>query len=196
MFIGVSAGCITLFERPAGGTVSTALVGYTTDGTYPAGTTTGDVVIFSGSDVNPLGLPVGFTQIGSGAIGAWGFYAAYQRTAPSALSGNILTGIAGMVAITLRGVSAGTLISAYNAGSTWANLSGLTNNSNVYAVGFTDNGAGGHGGATLSGDFTTQTNASRQVLATKTTLNSGTTYNFTGCSNTGTNAVCFSYGIA
>lgn len=177
-------------------TPSTALVGWTTDGTYPAGTTTNDVVIVSLSTTAVPSPPAGFTSIASGAIGAWGSYFAYQRTAPSALSGVVVSGNEGQVVMTLRGVSAANLVSAFSASSSWASLSGLQNNSHIYAVGFTDT-SGAHGGATLAASFTTQTNAARQVLATLTNRNSGTTFTYTGCTNSGTTAaMCFSYGIA
>lgn len=197
MNVSLSSVCVTT-PRPVisvGGTASTALVGYTTDGSYPAGTTTGDVVIASISTAGLLIPPSGWTQIATGSIGMWGTYYAFQRTATGPLSGAVFSQ-EGQVVMTLRGVSAANLISAFNAGSTWSSLTGLVNNSNIYAVGFTDDGSGAHGGATLSASFTTQTNASRQVLATKTTLNSGTTFSYTGCANNGVTAMCFSYGIA
>ena len=200
MFIGISPNCLT--EKcggpsgGGGGTASTALVGWTTDGTYPVGTTTNDVVIASICSSLAPPVLVGWTSIGTGSIGAWGSYAAFQRTASGSLSGSVVSGNEGQVIITLRGVSAANLISTFSASSSWASLSGLQNNSNIYAVGFTDT-AGAHGGATLAGTFTTQTNASRQVLATLTNTNSGTTFAYTGCSNSGTTAaMCFSYGIA
>lgn len=200
MFLGNSSICISAPQRKApgggGGTASTALVGWTTDGTYPVGTTTNDVVIASISTTTLPGVIVGWTQIGSSAIGAWGFYTAYQRTATGPLTGTVFSGNEGQVMMTLRGVSAANLVSAFSTSSSWASLSGLQNNSNIYAVGFTDTG-GAHGGATLAGTFTTQTNASRQVLATLTNKNSGTTFAYTGCSLSGTTAtMCFSYGIA
>lgn len=200
MFLGNSSICISAPQRKApgggGGGASTALVGWTTNGTYPAGTTTNDVVIISISTTGVPSPPAGFTSIASGAIGAWGSYFAYQRTAPSALSGVVVSGNEGQIVMTLRGVSAANLRSAFSASSSWASLSGLTNNSNIYAVGFSDT-SGAHGGATLAGTFTTQTNASRQVLATLTNTNSGTTFAYTGCTNSGTTAaMCFSYGIA
>lgn len=200
MFLGNSSVCITAPQRKApggggGGGTSTALVGYTTDGSYPAGTTTGDVVIASISTQGIIIPPAGWTQIGTGAIGMWGTYYAYQRTATGSLSGSVFSN-EGQIVMTLRGVSTANLVSAFNASTTWSSLSGLTNNSNIYAVGFTDTGSA-HGGATLAGTFTTQTNASRQVLATLTNKNSGTTFAYTGCSLSGTTAaMCFSYGIA
>ena len=176
--------------------LSTALIGYTTDGSYPAGVTAGDVLIASIASSTTPGVPVGWTQIGSGAIGAWGTYFSYQRTAAGALSGTVFAGNEGQIIMLLRGVSTANLISAFSASSSWASLSGLTNNSNVYAVGYTDT-AGAHGGATLAGTFTTQTNTAKNVLATLTNKNSGTTFAYTGCSNNGTTvAMCFSYGIA
>lgn len=200
MFLGNSSICISAPQRKApgggGGGASTALVGWTVDGSIPAGTTTNDVVIASISTTGVPGLPVGWTQIATGPIGVWGTYYAFQRTATGALSGSPFGTNEGQVIMTLRGVSAANLISSFSATSSWASLSGLQNNSNIYAVGFTDTG-GAHGGATLAGTFTTQTNASRQVLATLTNTNSGTTFAYTGCSVAGTTAaMCFSYGIA
>lgn len=178
------------------GNASTALVGWTTDGSYPAGTTTNDVVIASISTTAFPSTPLGWTQIATGAIGAWGTYYAYQRTASGPLSGTVFSGNEGQIVMTLRGVSAANLVSAFSASSSWPSLSGLQNNAHVYAVGYTDT-TGAHGGATLSASFTTQTNASRQVLATLTNRNSGTTFTYTSCSNNGTTAaMCFSYGIA
>jgi hypothetical protein len=177
--------------------LSTALIGYTTDGSYPAGVTAGDVLIASIASSTAPGVPMGWTQIGSGAIIALGgSYYAFQRTAASALSGTVFTGNEFQLMMLLRGVSTANLISAYSASSSWASLSGLTNNSNIYAVGYTDT-AGAHGGATLAGTFTTQTNTAKNVLATLTNKNSGTTFAYTGCTNNGTTvAMCFSYGIA
>lgn len=200
MFLGNSSICISAPQRKApgsGGGASSALVGWTTDGTYPTGTTTGDVVIASITTSTLLTIPIGWTQIASGAVvGIGGSYFAYQRTASGPLSGTVFSGNEGQVIITLRGVSAANLVSAFSASSSWTSLSGLQNNSNIYAVGYTDT-AGAHGGATLAGTFTTQTNASRQVLATLTNKNSGTTFAYTGCSLAGTTAtMCFSYGIA
>lgn len=182
--------------KDATGTVSNALVGWTVDGNYPSGTSAGDVVIVSMSTVNsiPPSMP-SFTQIGTGSIGTWGYYFSFQRTAPSALSG-FIAGTDGIVVMTLRGVSSAKLVSSFNPGSTWASLSSLTANSNIYAVGFSDT-AGAHGGASFPSTFTTQVNSSRQVLATLSNLNAGTTFAYTGCSNNGTTAaMCFSYGIA
>ena len=198
MFIGLSPACLT--DQPAyrvvSGSASTALIAYTTDGTYPAGVTANDVLIASLSTTALPTAPLGWTTIASGAIGAWGNYFSYQRTATGALSGTVFTGNEQNIIMLLRGVSAANLISAFSASSSWASLSGLTNNSNVYAVGFS-NTSGSHGGATLAGTFTTQLNASRNVIATLTNKNSGTTFAYTGCSNGGTTAaMCFSYGIA
>jgi hypothetical protein len=176
--------------------LSTALIGYTTDGTYPAGVTNGDVLVASVATTALPTAPLGWTQISTGAIGVWGNYFSYQRTATGALSGTVFSGNEFNLMMLLRGVSAANLISAFSASSSWASLSGLTNNSNIYAVGYTDT-AGVHGGATLAGTFTTQTNTAKNVLATLTNKNSGTTFAYTGCSNNGTTvAMCFSYGIA
>ena len=180
-----------------GGGASTALISFTTNGLYPSGLQAGDILIASISTTAIPSPPGGsWVSVTSGSIGAWGSYFVYRLTAAGTESGTIFSGNEGQVILQLRGVSAANFVGAYSASSSWASLSGLQNNSNIYAVGFTDT-SGAHGGATLSASFTTQTNTARNVVATLTNRNSGTTFTYTGCSNSGTTAaMCFSYGIA
>lgn len=192
MFIGLTAGCISSqpeSPRSGGGGSPSWLVGYTTNGSYPAGIQAGDLVVYCTHDVGIIPAILGFTTISSGTFNVTDTYSFGYRIATGSLSGSLLTGYANLI-INLRGFTGITGGAAAPNSGSWATLSALTAGSNILALGYSSSTA-----ATIGTGFTTQLGGPGLILATKDTPEPTTSFTYTGFSNTGTAKICYSLGV-
>lgn len=193
MFLGVSSGCLSQQRAVAGGgggSQPSWLVGWTTNGSYPAGVVAGDLLVSIVHDVNPIASGVGFTSIAGGLFnGASDNYLFSYRIAAGTLSGNVYSGYA-MLMILLRGFTGITGGVAAADSSTWASMSAVTVGSNILALGYSSGSA-----PTIGAGFTTEIAGPGVVLATSNTTNPATNYSYSGFTNNGTVKACYSLAV-
>lgn len=191
MFIGLSTGSLTKQRASGiGGGATSQLVSYSTNGSYPAGIQTNDFIVYCTHSASAITPPAGFTTIASGTFNTTNNYLFGYRVAPSALSGALLTGFADLIVV-LRGpgtISGGG--AAADSGA-WTSLAALTTNSNILALGYSNNT-----NATIGSGFTTQLAGTGLILATKNTPEPSTGFTYTGFSNTGTIKICYSLAVS
>lgn len=193
MFIGLSPACVSNVQG-GGEAANSNVIGTTVNGDYPADIQAGDVIITALSSLTFVAASIDFVQVTSGVSGGVN-YGIYRRVADGSESGS--TGCTGdsQSTLVLRNVDVANLIVSVS-DSAWDSLAGLTNGSTIVAMGYSDDGSGNFGGATIPSGFTNYEPGTTSIIAVKNESNSGTTFSFTGFSISGTYTMCYSIGIA
>jgi hypothetical protein len=195
MFIGISPSCISAQPAVQSQGGSNSIISTGNGGNYPATLQNGDVILLAVTSTGPITLSIDFTSVTSGSTNGINYNFAYKISDGTETGAMGNTGTS-QATIALRGVDINDLVVSVVAGSAWDTLTGLVSNSNIIAIGYTEDGSGGYGGATIPAGFTTYQSSGTVVIAGKNYPEPGTSFTFTGFSNDGLNALCYSVAIA
>lgn len=195
MFIGL--GSSIAGNDVVAGNASTGnanVVSSSTTGDYPGAIQAGDVIITALASTGLVTVAIDFTSVSSGTLSGVNYDLAY-KVADGSESGSIGNVASSQGCLVLRNVDSANLVVSVSS-SSWPSLSGLTAGSTIVAMGYTDDGNGDYGGATIGSGFTIYQSAGTSVVAVKDTPESGTSFTFTGFTNSGLYKMCYSIGIA
>jgi len=195
MFIGLGSAVAGNFVAVSGGSSGNPnVVSSSTNGNFPDNILAGDIIFTALSSSGLVVAAIDFISVDAGTLGGINYNFAY-KVADGTETGSMGNTASSQGSLVLRNVDEATLIVAVDE-ITWPGLTGLTAGSTIIAMGYTDDGSGNYGGATIGSGFTTYQSADTSVIAVKDTVESGTSFTFTGFTNSGLYKMCYSIGIA